>query len=250
MRGSDRKSARKAASGNAVSRVSLIFTRVYTPESRTASDMLSWDCLQAQKEAKENAATPNSGKGNTSAPSSGPNSGPGSPRLTLSPRLPSSSAGNSVRQISNSNQRLGSGLLRQLDVSRSLHAESSQGAHSSEPGSPNGSVASESASIASESAALRRRPGSQQLHADALLQWLAEAKHGAELDTALLLQVEILQALLRAMSRPLRLLPVQPAEQAQLPCFGVPWILPCPLHLHPETLSGTENQMRRCHQCR
>lgn len=212
--------------------------------------MLSWECLQTQKDAKENAATPNSGKGNASAPSSGPNSGPGSPRLTLSPRIPSSSAGNSVRQINNSNQRLGSGLLRQLDVSRSLHAESSQGANSSEPGSPSGSVASESASVVSESAALRRRTGSQHLHANALSQWLAEAKHSAELDTALLLQVEILQALLRAMSRPLGLLLVQPAEQAQLPCCGVPWTLPCPLHLHPETLSGTEKQMMRCRQCR
>lgn len=131
--------------------------------------MLSWYCLQTQKDAKENAATPNSRKGNASAPSSGPSSGPGSPRLTLSPRLHSSSAGNSVRQTSNSNQRLGSGLLRQLDVSRSLHAESSQGANSSEPGSPSGSVASESASVASESAALRRRTGSQLVYASCFI---------------------------------------------------------------------------------
>lgn len=227
-----------------------VLTRAFTSESRTAPDMLCWECLQTQKSAKENAATPNSGKGNTSAPSSGPNSGPGSPRLTLSPRLPSSSAGNSVKHISNSNQRLGSGLLRQLDVGRSLQAESSQGANSSEPGSPSGSVASESASVASESAALRRRTGSQQLHANALSQGLAGANYGAKLDTAMLLQVEILQALLRAMSGPLRLLPVQPAEQDRLPCFVVPWTLPCPLHLHPETLSGTEKQMMRCRQRR
>ena len=114
-----------------------------------------------QKETKENAGTSAGGKANATTPSgSTTNSALSSPRLSLSPRLPSFAAGNPVRCSSSSNQRLGSGLLRQLDASKSLQPESSHGAGSSEPTSPSGSVASETASVASESALLRRRAGS------------------------------------------------------------------------------------------
>ena len=113
-----------------------------------------------QKETKENAGTSTGGKANATTPSSStPNSALSSPRLSLSPRLPSIAAGNPVRRSNSSNQRLGSGLLRQLEVSKSLQPESSHGADSPEPTSPSGSVASETASVASESALLRRRAG-------------------------------------------------------------------------------------------
>lgn len=115
-----------------------------------------------QKETKENTGVSPGGKVDAATPaSSAANSTFTSPRLSLSPRMPSNSAGNPVRRSSSNKQRLGSGLLRQLDVSKSLQPESSHGAESSEPTSPSGSVASDAASIASESALLRRRGGKQ-----------------------------------------------------------------------------------------
>lgn len=164
MRASDRKSARKSAADTPSSRVSVAagcpscLSILCCLFNTSPIQSLVW--LQTQRDAKENPGTPSIGKANAVTPSNVPNSGPGSPRLTLSPRIPSTSAGNLVRHSSNSSQRLGSGLLRQLDVSRSLQAESSH-AESSQPGSPTGSVASETASVASESAVQRRRAGTR-----------------------------------------------------------------------------------------
>ena len=120
-----------------------------------------------QKEAKENPGTPADLDSKLpSASSSAAHSELGSPRLTLSPRLPSTSintASNSARNLNDVNssinkRRLQTGLLQQLDVSRSLPGTPETGAYQSEPTSPTGSVASV-ASIASETALHRRQTG-------------------------------------------------------------------------------------------
>ena len=154
---------RKSSTGNPVGRVSQTTHHQHRWLSGRHQTPVSSAVVMAslQKEAKENAGILG-GKADAATPaSSTSNSTLTSPRLSLSPRVPSNSAGNPVRRSSSSRQRLGSGLLRQLDVSKSLQADSSHGAESSEPTSPSGSVASEAASVASESALLRRRGGKQ-----------------------------------------------------------------------------------------
>lgn len=113
-----------------------------------------------QKEAKENPGTPSdAGSKQHSTSNSAANSEPGSPRLTLSPRLPSLSNNNSNSaraQVSSVDKwRL---RIQRPDVSKSLPHTPGHDADQSEPTSPTGSVASV-ASTASETALIHRRTG-------------------------------------------------------------------------------------------
>lgn len=121
-----------------------------------------------QQTAKENPGTPAEGESKlASVSSSAANSQLGSPRLTLSPRLPDSSnnTSHSTDKTRNSvnKRRAQTGLLQQLDVTHSFHDDSGHQADSSEPTSPTGSVASIT-STASESALFRRRSGLLAIH--------------------------------------------------------------------------------------
>ena len=188
-------------------------------------------CL-LQKETKENAGSVAGTKISATTPSgSAASSALSSPRLTLSPRLPSIGAANLSRRSSNSNQRLGSGLLRQLDVSKSLQAETTAGAASSEPTSPDGSVSSESASVASESAHVRKRAGKISMCAVSILPpMIVRSAVVSLLGTMVLLVLQGLISLAhhRAASGASGPLQAATAEQGlQLAPADAPWTPPC-----------------------